>query len=244
LHLEIIVDRLRREFKVECNQGAPQVNYKEAITSPVTHREVYKKQTGGRGKFADIFVEIMPGDPEKAGLEFVNEIVGGSVPREFIHSVEKGFAAAMANGVLAGFTMDTLKVRLFDGSFHAVDSDSLSFEIAARTAFREACRKANPILLEPIMKVEVITPEDYMGDVIGDLNKRRGQMQGMDSRNGAQVIKAQVPLAEMFGYVTVLRTLTSGRATSTMEFSHYTETPKNISEDVLAKYKAMKAEKD
>ena len=244
LHLEIIVDRLRREFKVECNQGAPQVNYKEAITSPVTHREVYKKQTGGRGKFADIFVEIMPGDPEKAGLEFVNEIVGGSVPREFIPSVEKGFAAAMANGVLAGFTMDTLKVRLFDGSFHAVDSDSLSFEIAARTAFREACRKANPILLEPIMKVEVITPEDYMGDVIGDLNKRRGQMQGMDSRNGAQVIKAQVPLAEMFGYVTVLRTLTSGRATSTMEFSHYTETPKNISEDVLAKYKAMKAEKD
>lgn len=244
LHLEIIVDRLRREFKVECNQGAPQVNYKEAITASVIHREVYKKQTGGRGKFADIQVEVMPGDPEKPGLEFVNEIVGGAIPREFIPSVEKGFAAAMSTGVLAGFNIDNLKVRLFDGSFHAVDSDSLSFEIAARSAFREACRKANPILLEPIMKVEVITPEEYMGDVIGDLNKRRGQMQGMDSRNGAQVIKAQVPLAEMFGYVTVLRTLTSGRATSTMEFSHYTETPKNISEDVLAKYKAMKAEKN
>jgi len=244
LHLEIIVDRLRREFKVECNQGAPQVNYKEAITTPVVHREVYKKQTGGRGKFADIQVELMPGDPEKPGLEFVNEIVGGAIPREFIPSVEKGFAAAMSTGVLAGFNIDNLKVRLFDGSFHAVDSDSLSFEIAARSAFREACRKANPILLEPIMKIEVITPEEYMGDVIGDLNKRRGQMQGMDSRNGAQVIKAQVPLAEMFGYVTVLRTLTSGRATSTMEFSHYTETPKNISDDVLAKYKAMKAEKN
>jgi elongation factor G len=244
LHLEIIVDRLRREFKVECNQGAPQVNYKEAITTPVIHREIYKKQTGGRGKFADIQVEVIPGDPEKPGLEFVNEIVGGAIPKEFIPSVEKGFAAAMSTGVLAGFNIDNLKVRLFDGSFHAVDSDSLSFEIAARSAFREACRKANPILLEPIMKVEVITPEDYMGDVIGDLNKRRGQMQGMDSRGGAQVIKAQVPLAEMFGYVTVLRTLTSGRATSTMEFSHFTETPKNISEDVLAKYKAMKAEKN
>lgn len=244
LHLEIIVDRLRREFKVECNQGAPQVTYKEAITTPVTHRETYKKQTGGRGKFADIQVEVMPGDPEKPGLEFINEVVGGSIPREFIPSVEKGFASAMSNGVLAGFAIDNLKVRLFDGSFHAVDSDSLSFEIAARSAFREACRKANPILLEPIMKVEVITPEDYMGDVIGDLNKRRGQMQGMDSRNGAQVIKALVPLAEMFGYVTILRTLTSGRATSTMEFSHFAETPRNIADDVLAKYKAMKAEKD
>jgi elongation factor G len=244
LHLEIIVDRLRREFKVECNQGAPQVTYKEAITTAVVHRETYKKQTGGRGKFADIQVEIMPGDPEKPGLEFVNEVVGGSIPREFIPSVEKGFASAMSNGVLAGFAIDNLKVRLFDGSFHAVDSDSLSFEIAARSAFREACRKANPILLEPIMKVEVITPEDYMGDVIGDLNKRRGQMQGMDSRNGAQVIKALVPLAEMFGYVTILRTLTSGRATSTMEFSHFAETPRNIADDVLAKYKAMKALKD
>ncbi len=244
LHLEIIVDRLRREFKVECNQGAPQVTYKEAITTPVTHRETYKKQTGGRGKFADIQVEVMPGDPDKPGLEFINEVVGGSIPREFIPSVEKGFASAMSNGVLAGFAIDNLKVRLFDGSFHAVDSDSLSFEIAARSAFREACRKANPILLEPIMKVEVITPEDYMGDVIGDLNKRRGQMQGMDSRNGAQVIKALVPLAEMFGYVTILRTLTSGRATSTMEFSHFSETPRNIADEVLAKYKAMKAEKD
>ncbi len=244
LHLEIIVDRLRREFKVECNQGAPQVTYKEAITTSVIHRETYKKQTRGRGKFADIQVQVMPGDPEKPGLEFINEVVGGSIPREFIPSVEKGFAGAMSNGVLAGFTIDSLKVRLFDGSFHAVDSDSLSFEVAARSAFREACRKANPILLEPIMKVEVITPEDYMGDVIGDLNKRRGQMQGMDSRNGAQVIKALVPLAEMFGYVTILRTLTSGRATSTMEFSHFAETPKNISEDVLTKYKAMKAQKD
>lgn len=244
LHLEIIVDRLRREFKVECNQGAPQVTYKEAITKPVIHREVYKKQTGGRGKFADIQVEVMPGDPEKPGLEFVNEVVGGSIPREFIPSVEKGFASAMSNGVLAGFAIDNLKVRLFDGSFHAVDSDSLSFEVAARAAFREACRKAAPILLEPIMKVEVITPEEYMGDVIGDLNKRRGQMQGMDSRNGAQVIKALVPLSEMFGYVTVLRTLTSGRATSTMEFSHFAETPKNIADEVLAKYAKARAEKD
>lgn len=242
LHLEIIVDRLRREFKVECNQGAPQVAYKEAITTSVTHRETYKKQTGGRGKFADIQIEIGPIDEGKSGLQFVNEVVGGSIPREFIPSVEKGFAAAMSNGVLAGFPVDNLKVRLFDGSFHPVDSDSLSFEIAARSAFREACRKANPVLLEPIMKVEVITPDEYMGDVMGDLNRRRGQMQGMDTKNGAQVIRALVPLSEMFGYVTVLRTLTSGRATSTMEFSHYTETPRNIAEDVLAKYKAMKAE--
>lgn len=244
LHLEIIVDRLRREFKVECNQGAPQVAYKEAITTSVTHRETYKKQTGGRGKFADIQFEIGPSDSDKVGLTFLNEVVGGSIPREFIPSVEKGFAAAMSNGVLAGFPVDNLKVRLFDGSFHAVDSDSLSFEIAARTAFREACRKANPVLLEPIMKIEVITPDEYMGDVMGDLNRRRGQMQGMDTKNAAQVIRALVPLAEMFGYVTVLRTLTSGRATSTMEFSHYSETPKNIAEDVLAKYKAMKAEKN
>jgi elongation factor G len=242
LHLEIIVDRLRREFKVECNQGAPQVAYKEAITTSVTHRETYKKQTGGRGKFADIQIEIGPIDEGKSGLQFVNEVVGGSIPREFIPSVEKGFAAAMSNGVLAGFPVDNLKVRLFDGSFHPVDSDSLSFEIAARSAFREACRKANPVLLEPIMKVEVITPDEYMGDVMGDLNRRRGQMQGMDTKNGAQVIRALVPLSEMFGYVTVLRTLTSGRATSTMEFSHYTETPRNIAEEVLAKYKAMKAE--
>ncbi len=244
LHLEIIVDRLRREFKVECNQGAPQVAYKEAITASITHRETYKKQTGGRGKFADIQFEIGPTDEGKTGLQFINEVVGGSIPREFIPSVEKGFGAAMSNGVLAGFPVDNLKVRLFDGSFHAVDSDSLSFEIAARTAFRESCRKASPVLLEPIMKIEVITPDEYMGDVMGDLNRRRGQLQGVDTKNAAQVIKALVPLAEMFGYVTVLRTLTSGRATSTMEFSHYSETPKSIAEDVLAKYKAMKAEKN
>ncbi len=244
LHLEIIVDRLRREFKVECNQGAPQVAYKEAITKSVTHRETYKKQTGGRGKFADIQVEIMPQDEGQEGLTFVNEIVGGSVPREYIPAVEKGFQSALTNGVLAGFPVTGLKVRLFDGSFHPVDSDSLSFEIAARSAFREACRKASPILLEPIMKVEVITPDDYMGDVMGDLNKRRGQLQGMDTRGGAQVIKALVPLGEMFGYVTVLRTLTSGRATSTMEFSHYAEAPRNISDEVLAKHSKAKAEKD
>jgi elongation factor G len=235
LHLEIIVDRLKREFKVEINQGAPQVSYKETITSPVTHREVYKKQSGGRGKFADIQFELIPGSAEKPGLEFVNEIVGGSIPKEFIPSVEKGFKAAMQNGVLAGFAVESLKVRLFDGSFHAVDSDSLSFEIAAKIAFKEAARKASPVLLEPIMKMEVITPEENMGDVIGDLNKRRGQLEGMDSRAGAQVVKAKVPLAEMFGYVTQLRTLSSGRATSTMEFSHYAEAPRNVQEEVLAK---------
>jgi elongation factor G len=235
LHLEIIVDRLKREFKVEINQGAPQVSYKETITSPVTHREVYKKQSGGRGKFADIQFELIPGSSDKVGLEFVNEIVGGSIPKEFIPSVEKGFKAAMQNGVLAGFAVESLKVRLFDGSFHAVDSDSLSFEIAAKIAFKEAARKANPVLLEPIMKMEVITPEENMGDVIGDLNKRRGQLEGMDSRAGAQVVKAKVPLAEMFGYVTQLRTLSSGRATSTMEFSHYAEAPRNVQEEVLAK---------
>jgi len=244
LHLEIIVDRLRREFKVEANQGAPQVAYKEAITATVTHRETYKKQTGGRGKFADIQVELGPGDPEKPGLIFENAIVGGSIPKEFIPAIEKGFASSMKNGVLAGYPVDSLKVRLFDGSFHNVDSDSLSFEIAARTAFREAGKKARPVLLEPIMKVEVITPDDYMGDVMGDLNKRRGQMQGMDSKGGAQVVKALVPLSEMFGYVTVLRTLTSGRGTSTMTFSHYAETPKNIAEDVLAKAKIKKEEEN
>jgi elongation factor G len=235
LHLEIIVDRLKREFKVEINQGAPQVSYKETITSPVSHREVYKKQSGGRGKFADIQFELIPGSADKPGLEFVNEIVGGSIPKEFIPSVEKGFKAAMQNGVLAGFAVESLKVRLFDGSFHAVDSDSLSFEIAAKIAFKEAARKASPVLLEPIMKMEVITPEENMGDVIGDLNKRRGQLEGMDSRAGAQVVKAKVPLAEMFGYVTQLRTLSSGRATSTMEFSHYAEAPRNVQEEVLAK---------
>jgi elongation factor G len=238
LHLEIIVDRLRREFKVECNQGAPQVAYKEAISAKVTHREVYKKQTGGRGKFADLSVEIGPSDAEAPdGLQFVNEIVGGSIPKEYIPSVQKGFASAMSNGVLAGYPVERLKVRLFDGSYHAVDSDSLSFEIAARIAFREAAKKAKPILLEPVMKVEVTTPDENMGDVMGDLNKRRGQLEGMDSKGGAQIIRAKVPLSEMFGYVTTLRTITSGRASSTMEFSHYAEVPRNISEEVLAKVK-------
>jgi len=241
LHLEIIMDRLKREFKVECNQGAPQVNYKETIQGTVTHREVYKKQTGGRGKFADIVVTISPVDEGKEGLQFVNEVVGGNIPREYIPSVEKGFKAAMTNGVLAGYTMDSLKVRLTDGSYHAVDSDALSFEICARTAFREALPKAQPVLLEPIMKVEVLTPEEYMGDIIGDLNKRRGQLEGMDSRAGAQVIRAKVPLSEMFGYVTTLRTISSGRATSTMEPSHYAEAPRQVADEVIAKAKGKAA---
>ncbi|MBC7382592.1 MAG: elongation factor G [Bacteroidia bacterium] len=235
LHLEIIVVRLSREFKVECNQGAPQVSYKETITKPTTHRELYKKQSGGRGKFADISFELSPGTPDKPGLEFVNEIVGGSIPKEYIPSVEKGFRLAMQNGVLAGYAVESLKVRLYDGSFHAVDSDALSFEIAAKIGFREASRKASPVLLEPIMKIEVITPEENMGDVIGDLNKRRGQLDGMDTRAGASVVKAKVPLAEMFGYVTQLRTLSSGRASSTMEFDHYAEAPRNVQEEILAK---------
>jgi len=241
LHLEIILDRLKREFKVECNQGPPQVAYKEAITQTTQHREVYKKQTGGRGKFADIVVEVGPVDADwdlsKDALQFVNEVVGGNIPREFIPSVEKGFRAAMVNGVMAGFPLDSLKVRLKDGSYHNVDSDSLSFEICARTAFREALPKARPILLEPIMKVEVVTPDVNMGDVVGDLNKRRGQLEGLDSRNGAQVVRAKVPLSEMFGYVTTLRTITSGRASSTMEFSHYNEAPRNVADDVVAKAK-------
>jgi elongation factor G len=240
LHLDIIMDRLKREFKVEVNQGAPQVAYKEAITGTVEHREVYKKQTGGRGKFADIKVVISPVDAEHHGLQFVNEIVGGSIPKEFIPSVEKGFKSAMDNGVLAGYPLQDMKVRLIDGSFHAVDSDALSFEIAGRSAFREALPKARPVLMEPIMKIEVLTPEENMGDVIGDLNRRRGQLQGMDTRAGAQVIKAQVPLSEMFGYVTQLRTITSGRATSTMEFDHYAEAPRNVQEEVVAKSKGRK----
>ncbi|MDA9143998.1 elongation factor G [Bacteroidia bacterium] len=237
LHLDIIVDRLKREFKVECNQGAPQVNYKEAITRNNTHRETYKKQTGGRGKFADIQFEIGPADEDwkGEGLQFVNEIVGGSIPKEYIPSVEKGFKAAMQNGILAGYTIDRMKVRLFDGSFHPVDSDSLSFEVAAKQGFRVAAKSCGPILLEPIMKLEVVTPDENTGDVMGDLNRRRGQMEGMDERAGAQVVKAKVPLSEMFGYVTSLRTITSGRANSTMEFSHYAETPKNIAEEVLKK---------
>lgn len=237
LHLEIIVDRLKREFKVECNQGAPQVTYKEAITGTLEHREVYKKQTGGRGKFADIKVIISPVDEGKEGLQFVNEIVGGSIPREFIPSVEKGFASAMSNGVLAGYQLNDMKVRLIDGSFHAVDSDALSFEICARSAFREALPKCKPVLLEPIMKIEVLTPEENLGDVMGDLNRRRGQLEGMDTRAGVQVIKAKVPLSEMFGYVTQLRTLSSGRASSTMEFSHFAEAPKSTAEEVIAKAK-------
>ncbi|MAY84086.1 MAG: elongation factor G [Flavobacteriales bacterium] len=238
LHLDIIIDRLRREFKVEVNQGAPQVAYKEAITTAVDHRETYKKQTGGRGKFADIVVTIEPAsDPEKEGLEFVNEIKGGNVPREFIPSVEKGFKDSMDNGVLAGYPIDSLKVTLKDGSFHAVDSDQLSFEVAAKMAFKHAVPKASPILLEPIMKLEVVTPEESMGDIVGDLNRRRGQVEGMDDRAGSKVVKAKVPLSEMFGYVTDLRTISSGRATSSMEFSHFEAAPKNVADEVIKKSK-------
>ena len=240
LHLDIIVDRLRREFKVECNQGAPQVQYKEAITGTVDHREVYKKQTGGRGKFADIVFTLGPVDEgENEGLQFVNEIKGGNVPKEFIPSVEKGFKEAMKNGPLAGYEMDSLKISLKDGSFHPVDSDQLSFELCAKMGYRDAANKARPVILEPIMKLEVTTPEENMGDIVGDINRRRGMVQGMDSRAGAQVIKANVPLSEMFGYVTQLRTMSSGRATSSMEFSHYEETPKNIAEEVIAKVKGQ-----
>jgi len=239
LHLDVLIDRLKREFKVEINQGAPQVAFKEAITGTTQHRETYKKQTGGRGKFADIQVIISPVDAdfEKGGLQFVNEITGGSIPREFIPSVQKGFEASMSNGVLAGYPISDMKVRLIDGSFHAVDSDALSFEIAGRSAFRAALPKCSPVLMEPIMKIEVLTPEENMGDVMGDLNRRRGQLQGMDTRNGVQVIKALVPLSEMFGYVTQLRTITSGRATSTMEFDHYEPAPRNVQEDIVAKAK-------
>ena len=238
LHLDIILDRLRREFKVECNQGAPQVSYKETIRGSVEHKEVYKKQTGGRGKFADIQVKIEPvSEDSKGGLEFVNVIKGGNIPREFIPSVEKGFKDSMNNGVLAGYQMDSMKVTLIDGSFHAVDSDQLSFELCAKLAYRSALPKAKPVLLEPIMKLEVVTPEENMGDIVGDLNRRRGQVEGMDDRAGAKVIKAKVPLSEMFGYVTSLRTISSGRATSVMEFSHYDECPKNIAEEVIAKAK-------
>jgi len=236
LHLEIIVDRLKREFKVEVNQGAPQVSYRENITAPVDHREVYKKQSGGRGKFADIVVKISPQEDEKkSGLEFINSIKGGNIPREFIPSVEKGFKESMKNGVLAGFPIEALKVELVDGSFHAVDSDSLSFELAAKMAYRAALKNCRPQLLEPIMKIEVVTPEENMGDIVGDLNRRRAVVRGMDDKNGSKVVKADVPLSEMFGYVTQLRTLSSGRATSSMEFSHYSEAPKNVADDVIAK---------
>jgi elongation factor G len=235
LHLEILLDRLKREFKVECNVGSPQVNYKEALTKEVHHREVFRKQTGGRGKFADIEVYISPADDGIKGLQFISEIRGGNIPKEYIPSVEKGFNGAMLNGPLAGYGIDSLKVRLVDGSYHPVDSDQLAFEIAARHALREAAKKANPVLIEPIMAVEVVTPEEYMGDVISDLNKRRGQVEGMDSKAGARVIKARVPLAEQFGYVTVLRTLSSGRASSTMEFSHFEQVPPNIEKELLKK---------
>ena len=240
LHLDIIVDRLRREFGVDINQGAPQVNYKEAITQTVQHREVFKKQTGGRGKFADIIVEIGPADEGVTGLQFVDEVKGGNVPKEFIPSVEKGFKSAMSNGVLAGYEVPSLKVTLKDGSFHPVDSDQLSFELAARMAFRHACPKAKPVLLEPIMSLEVVTPEDYMGDIVGDLNRRRGQINAMDSTIGARIVKAYVPLAEQFGYVTILRTISSGRATSTMTFDHYAEVPAGLAKEVIEKsgYKA------
>ena len=235
LHLDIIVDRLRREFGVDINQGAPQVNYKEAITQTVQHREVFKKQTGGRGKFADIIVEIGPADEGVNGLQFIDEVKGGNVPKEFIPSVEKGFKSAMANGVLAGYEVPSLKVTLKDGSFHPVDSDQLSFELAARMAFRHACPKARPVLLEPIMSLEVVTPEDYMGDIVGDLNRRRGQINAMDSTLGARIVKAYVPLAEQFGYVTILRTISSGRATSTMSFDHYAEVPAGLAKEVIEK---------
>ena len=235
LHLEIIVDRLKREFKVEVNEGQPQVEYKEALTTTVNHREVYKKQSGGRGKFADIIFELGPVDDdfEGVGLQFENNVKGGNIPKEFIPSVEKGFAAAMKNGPLAGFEIDSMKVVLNDGSFHAVDSDQLSFELAAKLGFRSVAKNAGAVLLEPIMKLEVVTPEESMGSIVGDLNRRRGQVNSMDDRAGAKVIKAHVPLSEMFGYVTTLRTLSSGRATSTMEFSHYEATPKNIAEEVI-----------
>ena len=242
LHLDIIVDRLRREFKVEVNQGQPQVEYKEAVTASANHREVYKKQTGGRGKFADIVFTMEPAEEGKTGLEFVNNIKGGNIPKEYIPSVEKGFKEAMKNGPLAGFEIDSLKVALNDGSFHPVDSDSLSFELAAKLGFKEAAKLAKSVIMEPMMKLEVLTPEANMGDIVGDLNRRRGQVNNMDDRAGAKVVKAIVPLSEMFGYVTALRTLSSGRATSTMEFSHYAQTPSNISEDVISSIKGNNQE--
>ena len=239
LHLDIIIDRLKREFKVEINQGAPQVAYKETITSSVEHREVYKKQTGGRGKFADIVFEIGPKDEdyEKEGLQFVNKIVGGAIPKEFIPAVEKGFALSMKNGPLANYPIDSMKVRLYHGSFHDVDSDTLSFELAARSAFKEAARKCNPVILEPIMGVEVVSPDEYTGPITGDLNKRRGLMKGMDTRGTSTVIKANVPLSELFGYVTDLRTISSGRATASLTFSHYEKVPRNIEEEIIAEVK-------
>lgn len=237
LHLEIILDRLKREHKVECNHGVPQVAYKEAIKTAVRHREIYKKQTGGKGRFADIDFEISPADSNVRGLQFVDEVRGGNLPKEFIKAAQKGFEAALLNGVIAGFPFESVKVRLIDGSFHSVDSDTMAFEIVARYAFKEACKKAKCVLMEPIMKLEVVTPEEYVGDVTGDLNKRRAHLKGISARIGLQIVHALVPLSEMFGYITVLRTITSGRATSTMEFSHYSETPKEIADDVIYKIK-------
>ena len=237
LHLEILVDRLKREFKVEVNQGQPQVEYKEALTKNANHREVYKKQSGGRGKFGDVVFEMGPADADfkGPGLQFINEIKGGNIPREFVPAIEKGFKMAMKNGPLAGYEMDSMKVRIIDGSYHPVDSDALSFELAAKMGYKAAAKAAGAVILEPIMKLEVVTPEENMGDIVGDLNRRRGQVNSMDDRAGAKVIKALVPLSEMFGYVTTLRTLSSGRATSSMEFAHYAETPSNVSEEVIKK---------
>ncbi|NOX87165.1 MAG: elongation factor G, partial [Chlorobi bacterium] len=240
LHLDILIDRLKREFNVECNEGRPQVAYKEALVSSVEHREVYKKQTGGRGKFADIQFELGPvDDEEQKGLQFIDEVRGGNIPREFIPSVQKGFKAAMQNGVLAGFPVESMKVRLFDGSYHPVDSDQLSFEMAAKIGFKNAARKTRSVLLEPIMKLEVVTPDDYVGEVTGDLNKRRAIVEDVTAKVGIQVIKAKVPLSEMFGYVTALRTLTSGRATSTLEFHNYQPAPDNVAEEVINKVKGI-----
>jgi elongation factor G len=235
LHLDILIDRLKREFKVECNQGQPQVSYKESLRSSTEHREVYKKQSGGRGKFADIKFEIGPADQGKDGLQFIDEVKGGNIPKEFIPSVEKGFIEAMLNGPLAGYQVDNMKVRLYDGSYHNVDSDQLSFELAAKMGFRNAAAKMKKSLLEPIMKVEVVTPDESMGDVIGDLNKRRGMIDGVEAKDGTQNIKAMVPLSSMFGYVTALRTITSGRATSTMTFDHYDVVPDSIAEEIINK---------
>ena len=240
LHLEVLVDRMKREFKVEVNQGQPQVEYKEAVTKTTEHRETYKKQSGGRGKFGDIVFTMGPVDEdfEGTGLQFVDEIKGGRIPKEFIPAVEKGFKESMQNGPLAGFVMDSLKIVLKDGSFHPVDSDALSFELAAKLGYKSCAKAAGAIILEPVMKMDVITPEENMGDIVGDLNRRRGQVNDMSDRGGAKVVKADVPLSEMFGYVTTLRTLSSGRATSTMEFSHYAQTPSNVSEEVIAATKA------
>jgi elongation factor G len=243
LHLDIIMDRMRREFKVEINQGAPQVAYKEAVQATIDHKQVYKKQSGGKGKFADISFEIGPKDEdyEKDGLQFVNKIVGGVIPKEFIPSIEKGFAGAMVNGPLAGYPLDSMKVKLYHGSFHDVDSDALSFEMAAKLGFKEAAAKASPVLLEPVMGVEVVTPDEYTGSITGDLNRRRGVMRGMDTRGTSGVIKSDVPLSELFGYVTALRTISSGRATASLTFSHYDPVPKNIAEKVIAEAKGETA---